>query len=84
MYQHETEIHTWFERDRAHVELRHTDSQETLFEAWDGEVAELVEDGFLNPSDWHGSAYEHAQACGLLSDGPSTTEIRRAELRGQE
>lgn len=80
----DTELHTWFERDRAHVELRHIASQDTLFEAWDGEVAELVEDGFLNPRDWHGSAYEHAQACGLLDDGDSCATIRRAELRGQE
>jgi len=30
-----------------------------------GDVAELVEDGFLNPRDWHRSAFEYAQHLGL-------------------
>lgn len=61
-----TEIHTWFERDRAHVELRLADSGETIIEWWDGEVEEAVEDGFLNPRDWKGSAEDYAQHLGLL------------------
>lgn len=55
--QEKTEIHTWFERDRAHVELREKESQETLVEWWDEEVASATEDGFLDPNDYHGSAY---------------------------
>lgn len=30
-----TDLYTWFERDRAHVELRHRDTDETLIEFWD-------------------------------------------------
>ena len=56
----ETEIHTWFERDRAHVELRRCDNDATIIEWWDEEVSEAVEDGFLSPKDWHGTAYEYA------------------------
>jgi len=61
----ETELHTWFERDRAHVEVRLRDSQETLIEWWDEAVNEAIEDGFLNPRDYHGSAFEYARYLGL-------------------
>jgi hypothetical protein len=54
----QTEIHTWFERDRAMVDLRDSNTGDTLIEWWDDAVTEAVEDGFLNPRDWHGSAYE--------------------------
>ncbi len=57
-----TELHTWFERDRAHVELRRVLTQETVIEWWD----EAVEDGFIDPRDYHGSAREYAQSHGLL------------------
>jgi hypothetical protein len=52
-----TTIHTWFERDRSHVELR-DEGENTLAEWWDEAVREAVEEGFLNPRDWHGSALE--------------------------
>ena len=60
-----TEIRTWFERDRMHVELVHADSDATIVEWWDKEVSEAIEDGFLNPSDYHGSAVEYANEIGL-------------------
>ncbi len=63
----ELELHTWFERDRALVELRVVATDETVFEVWDETVAELVEDGFLNPRDWKQSAYEYAQEIGAIA-----------------
>lgn len=61
-----TEIHTWFERDRAHVELRAVRTERTIIEWWDEEVQEAIEDGFLNPKDYHKSALEYAKERGLL------------------
>lgn len=66
-----TELHTWFERDRAHVELRDSIRQQMIIEWWDEAVAEAVEDGFLNPRDWHGSAYRNAIDAGLLRPAPT-------------
>jgi hypothetical protein len=57
----DTHIETWFERDRAHVALYESKSQSLIAEWWDGEVTEAVEDGFLNPRDYHGSAYSYAR-----------------------
>lgn len=62
----QTELEIWFERDRAHVELRNAQTDATILEFWDSEVAELVEAGFLNPRDWHGSLYEYAVYLGVL------------------
>lgn len=62
----ETEIETWFERDRAHVELRNKKTQKTIIEFWDDDVGQMVEDGFLNPRDWHRSIFEYAQSVGVL------------------
>lgn len=61
-----TEIYTWFERDRAHVELRAVRTERTIIEWWDEEVTEAIEDGFLNPRDYHASALEYAKERGLL------------------
>jgi len=41
-------VHTWFERDRAHVELRNETLDQTVVEFWDEDVEQAVEDGFLN------------------------------------
>lgn len=60
------EIHTWFERDRAHVELRDKATQETVIEWWDEDVQETVEMGFLNPNDWLGSAIDYARHLGVI------------------
>lgn len=60
------ELHTWFERDRAHVELRDRVTDETIVEWWDDEVAQMVEDGFLNPKDYKGSAIEYARSVGII------------------
>jgi hypothetical protein len=64
----DTELLTWFERDRAHVELRNRLDDSTIVEWWDEDLSEAVEDGALNPRDYHSSAYEYADVCGLLPD----------------
>lgn len=57
-------INTWFERDRAMVSLYDEDREVITF--WDDDVRELIEDGFLDPKDWLGSAVEYVQHLGLI------------------
>lgn len=64
----DTELDTWFERDRQHVNLKRADSGDTIIEWWDEAVTEAVEDGFLNPRDYHGTAFEYAKDMGI-TDG---------------
>ncbi len=64
----ETEIRTWFERDRAHVCLCLKDTDYTVCEGWDTAVSEAIEDGFLNPKDWHQSALTYAIERDLLKE----------------
>jgi hypothetical protein len=64
----DTEIETWFERDRKHVELRYKDAGETIMEWWDEAVAEAVEDGFLDPKNYHQSAYNYAISLGKIEE----------------
>lgn len=60
-------VHTWFERDRAHVELRNS-NDDTLLEFWDEDVNDLVELGLLDPNDWEGSMVEYADHLGIMVD----------------
>ncbi len=55
-----TTLHTWFEHDRAHIELRGFDG-ETLVEWWDEAVQEAQTDGFLgsDPRQWHQEALDY-------------------------
>jgi hypothetical protein len=64
----DTELLVWFERDRAHVELRNKLDDSTVVEWWDGDVAEAIEDGSLDPRQFHSTAYDYADVCGLLPD----------------
>ena len=64
----DTELLTWFERDRAHVELRNKLDDSTIVEWWDEDLSEAVEDGSLKPRDYNSSAYEYAEVCGLLPE----------------
>jgi len=64
----ETELLTWFERDRAHVELRNKLDDSTIVEWWDEDVAEAIEDVSLNPRDYHSTAYGYAEVCGMLPE----------------
>lgn len=66
----ETELHTWFERDRAHVDLRDKRDDKTIVEWWDEAVGEAVEDGFLDRKDFHSSAYEYAKDRDMLPRVP--------------
>lgn len=61
------EISTWFERDRANVRLDDAKTGRTILDIWDEDVSELVEDGFLDPRDWQGSAVEYARHLGLIA-----------------
>jgi len=63
-----TELLTWFERDRAHIELRNKLDDSTIVEWWDEDVAKAIEDGSLNPRDYHSTAYEYADVCGMLPE----------------
>lgn len=73
----DTEIHSWFERDRAHVELRHKPTEATIVEWWDASVYEAIQDGFLSGGRGPrmdnqallASAYEYASEQGLLNAG---------------
>jgi hypothetical protein len=57
----DTHVETWFERDRAHVALYDSRTQTVLGEWWDDDVAQAVEDGFLDRRDYHRSAYDYAR-----------------------
>jgi hypothetical protein len=62
----QTELHTWFERDRAHVELRDQRTEQTIVEWWDADVSQALEDGFLDARNYHSSAYEYAKSVNIL------------------
>ncbi len=61
-----TELLTWFERDRAHVELRSKLDDKTIVEWWDDAVSEAIEDGFLESRNYHQTAYDYAKERGML------------------
>jgi hypothetical protein len=68
------ELHTWFERDRAHVELRHGITELTVVEWWDEMVDQAMADGILSggkgpridEAALKSSVVEHAASLGLL------------------
>lgn len=62
------ELETWFERDRAHVEIHNKKTDKTIYELWDDDVRQAVEDGFLNPKDWKGSMIEYAKHLGIIKE----------------
>jgi len=69
----------WFERDRSHLSLT-TPKGRTVFELWDEQVQEAIEDGFLTAptlarfnsatansnSAWQPRAVEYARSRGLI------------------
>jgi len=59
-------VYTWFERDRAHLELRNEDTDKTILEFWDEEVRDIIEDGFIDPKDFDGSMIAYAQYLNLI------------------
>jgi len=75
----QTQLNTWFERDRAHIALLDVRNDATIVEWWDDEVFQAIEDGFLDsrgfvlgrlthPRILHESAYEFAANIGLLPE----------------
>lgn len=63
----------WFERDRAHVGLE-TPKGRTIFDLWDEDVAQAIEDDFLPTpkgprpadADWQPCAVSYARDMGLI------------------
>jgi hypothetical protein len=76
-----TEISTWFERDRASVVLNTLDGT-SIIEWWDDDVHGAVEDGFLDPRDWHGSAVNYANYVGAQPPA-GVSEARRTQSVGR-
>jgi RadC-like JAB domain len=74
----QTEIHTWSERDRAHVELRDKITGETIIEWWDDAVQDAIDDGFLDRRNLHASAFEYAVHVGLIKPQESWGPRRAA------
>lgn len=66
---HTYRIYTWFERDRACVELRCEETQNTVLAFWDEEVEEEVECGFIDPTNWFDSMVDRAIELGALPSG---------------
>ncbi len=66
-----TYIETWFERDRAYIGLFETYTGKLIMEWWDDALLEVVACGFLDPRDYHKSAYEYAVQI-LLSNSNSS------------
>lgn len=61
------DLHQWFERDRACVELRDHNTGQTVFELWDEDCQQAFEDGFLDMRCLKQSAYEYAQHLGIIA-----------------
>lgn len=69
---------TWFERDRSNVRLE-TPNGRVLFDLWDDDVTQAIDDGFLTPprrprptdDDWQPSAVDYAVSIGVLNDDGS-------------
>lgn len=62
-----TTLDRWFERDRAYVGLADKQSGHPILDVWDDDVAGLIEDGFLDLRDLHGSAVWYANHLGLAA-----------------
>jgi hypothetical protein len=78
-----TAVETWFERDRKYVGLYPVDdegkpdtNQKAIVEWWDEAVDEAIEDGFLDPRDWHGSALNYAKQMGVIKESKSSYSLK--------
>jgi hypothetical protein len=76
----ETDLHTWFERDRAHVELRDRRTGKTIVEWWDEDVQQAIEDGFLPhfapDTELHRAAFDYAKHVGLVEEARDAGRVR--------
>ena len=65
---------TWFERDRRHIRLE-TPQGRVVFELWDDDVGQAIEDGLLttprcprpSDADWQPHAVQYAVDCELIT-----------------
>ena len=63
----QVEVHSWFERDRSHVEVRNKVTQDTIAEWWDEEAQQMFEDGFFKPGmKFQESVLDYAEEMGFL------------------
>ncbi len=76
-----TTCNTWFERDRAMILIEDKKTGETIAEFWDETVGQLVEDGFLNPKDWHGSSISYLND--LWGNTPWTPELHNRLMKSK-
>jgi len=64
----DAEVLTWFERDRAHVEVQDKRTEETVIEWWDEGVEQAFEDGFFKSGrPFHESVLDYAEHLGALA-----------------
>lgn len=63
----ETELHVFQERDRLVIELRHSETEQTLIEWIDNEAYEAIEDGFIDTSEAiFGNIDRHVRQLGAM------------------
>lgn len=79
-----TAVETWFERDRKYVGLYPVNEEggpdtnkKAIVEWWDDSVDEAVEDGYLDPRDWHGSALDYAKQMGVIKESKSSYSLKK-------
>lgn len=65
----EVEVATWFERDRAHVQIRDKKTQQkTIAEWWDDDARQMFEDGFfIRGLGFERSLLDYAEEVGLIA-----------------
>jgi hypothetical protein len=89
----DTDLETWFERDRAHVDLRDKDGN-TIYEWWDDAVEQAIQDGFLRMHPMggrrgeralHESAFEYAEEMGFFpTEEVLTNAAYEAEMNARQ
>lgn len=61
------EVDIWSERDRLMVRVTDAATGEEIACWWDDDARGLVEDGFLDPRDWGGSANAYLRHTGVIT-----------------
>jgi hypothetical protein len=72
-------IEYWQERDRLYIGLVDETNERDVFELWDDQAREALEDGFIDSHDMIGSAISYAKSMGMLQAGE-----QRAVTAGDE
>ncbi len=71
-------LDTWQERDRFHISLRNETDDTDVLDFWDEEAHQVIEDGFISPKNWIGSALKYAERLGRL---PKTASVKRVTIK---